>query len=204
MSSAISSDWIVDTIEKGGYFAVALLMLAENVFPPIPSEVVMPVAGIVAAGGELNIVGVVIAGTLGAVIGQAFWFWVGGRLGIDRLKHMAARHGRWFTVSPRDIDQADKWFDRHCAKAVVIGRLIPGIRTLISLPAGIAGMSWSKFLLYSAIGSGAWTTLLASVGYMLGERQENITRYIGPVSTAIFGAIVVWYLYRVITFKKGA
>jgi membrane protein DedA with SNARE-associated domain len=162
----------------------------------------MPVSGIVASHGDLSIVGVSLAGTAGAVAGQTIWFWIGLRVGMDRLKRLARRHGRWLTVSPRDIDRADRWFDRHCGKAVAVGRLVPGIRTLISLPAGLAGMPWSKFLAYSTLGSGIWTTALALTGYALGEKQENITRYIGPVSTVIFGGILLWYLYRVATFKK--
>jgi membrane protein DedA with SNARE-associated domain len=199
----MSSDWILDLIERQRYLAVMLLMLAENIFPPIPSEVVMPVAGIVAGRGDMASWAVILCGTAGAVAGQALWFWLGLKVGKDRLKALAKRHGRWLTVSPRDVDKADRWFDKHGAKAVVIGRVVPGIRTLISLPAGLACMAWPKFLLYSTIGSGVWTAVLAYTGFALGERQENITRYIGPLSTAVFAVIVVYYLYRVITFKKN-
>ena len=198
----MSADWILDLIERGGYLAVALLMLAENVFPPIPSEVVMPVAGIVAGRGDLSIWPVIVLGTAGAVAGQLLWFWLGLRIGTERLQQLARRHGRWLTVSPSDIVKADRWFDKHGGKAVIIGRLVPGIRTLISLPAGIAGMSTTRFILYSSLGSGVWTALLAWAGYALGERQENITRYIGPVSTVIFAGIVIVYVYRVVTFDK--
>lgn len=196
------SDWILDFIEQGGYLAIAVLMLAENVFPPIPSEVVMPVAGITAARGDLSIVLVTLVGTVGAVAGQVVWFWLGLKFGKERLKDLARRHGRWVTVSPRDIDRADRWFDAHCAKAVMFGRMVPGIRTLISLPAGLAGMSWTRFLVYSFIGSGVWTALLAVAGYALGERYESVTRWISPISTAILVAIAVYYVYRVITFDR--
>ena len=197
----MSSDWILDLIERYRYLAVSFLMLAENIFPPIPSEVVMPVAGIVAGRGDMSIWAVIISGTAGAVAGQALWFWLGLKVGKDRLKALARRHGRWLTVSPRDVDKADRWFEKHGAKAVVIGRIVPAIRTLISLPAGLACMPWPKFLLYSAVGSGIWTALLAYAGFALGERQENITGYIGPVSTVVFAVIVVYYIYRVLTFK---
>jgi membrane protein DedA with SNARE-associated domain len=197
----MSSEWILNAIDKGGYLAVFLLMLGENVFPPIPSEVVMPVSGISASSGSMSIVGVIIAGTAGAVAGQSLWYWLGAKLCAPRLKQWAARHGRWLTMSPRDIDHVTKWFEEHGGKAVLLGRLVPGIRTFISLPAGIAGMKWPRFLLYSTIGSGAWTAALAVAGYMLHERYENITRYIGPVSMVIFGGLVALYLYRVVTFK---
>ena len=199
----MSSDWILNLIERGRYLGVFFLMLAENVFPPIPSEVVMPVAGIVAGRGEMSIALVIVAGAAGAVVGQLLWFWLGLRIGTERLQELARRHGRWLTVSPRDIAKADRWFNRHGGMAVIVGRMVPGIRTLISLPAGIAGMPLPRFLIYSSIGSGVWTALLAWAGFALGERQENITRYIGPVSTAVFAVIVVIYLYRVATFKKS-
>ena len=198
----MSSDWILDLIENGKYFAVGLLMLGENIFPPIPSEVVMPIAGIVAGRGDMNIVIVIIVGTAGAVAGQLAWYWLGLRIGEEGLKQLARRHGRWLTVSPRDIERADHWFDTHGGKAVIIGRLVPGIRTLISLPAGLAEMPLTRFLIYSTVGSGVWTALLAYAGFALGEQQENITRWIGPVSTTVFAGIVAYYIYRVITFKK--
>ena len=197
-----SSSWILNFIESGGYAAVAFLMLLENVFPPIPSEVVMPVAGIVSGRGDLNIGLVIAFGTLGAVSGQLLWYWLGVRLGEESLKRLARRHGRWLTVSPRDIDKADDWFDKHGHKAVLLGRLVPGVRTLISLPAGLSEMSLRRFVIYSTIGSGAWTAALAVAGYALGERSENVTRWIGPVSTTVLVGIGAYYIYRVVTFGK--
>lgn len=200
----MSSDWILDLIERGGYLAVGFLMLLENVFPPIPSEVVMPVAGIAAERGHMSLIGVIIVGTLGAVAGQLLWFWLGLRIGEDGLKRLARRYGRWLTVSPRDIDRADKWFDKHGGKAVLMGRLVPGVRTLISLPAGLSEMSLRRFLIYSTIGSGAWTAALAVAGYALGEQQQSVTRWIGPVSTVVLVVILSYYVYRVITFKADS
>jgi membrane protein DedA with SNARE-associated domain len=198
----VSSDWILNFIESGGYFGVALLMLLENVFPPIPSEVVMPVAGIVAGRGDLGIVPVIVFGTLGAVAGQLLWYWLGLRVGEEGLKKLARRHGRLLTVSPRDIEKADDWFDEHGAKAVLFGRLVPGVRTLISLPAGLSEMPLKKFLLYSSTGSGIWTAALALAGYALGERSESVTSWIGPVSTTMLLAMLGYYLYRVVTFHE--
>ena len=200
----MSSDWILDWIESGGYLAVALLMLLENIFPPIPSEIVMPVAGIVSSQGELNIGLVILFGTLGAVAGQMLWFWLGLRVGEEGLKRLARKHGRWLTVSPNDIARADEWFDKHGGKAVMIGRLVPGIRTLISLPAGLSEMPLRRFTLYSSIGSGVWTAVLGLAGYALGERSESVTSWIGPISTVVFAGIVAYYIYRLVTFKKDA
>lgn len=200
----MSSDWILNWIESGGYLAVALLMLLENVFPPIPSEVVMPVSGIVSGRGDLNIALVIAFGTVGAVTGQTLWYWLGVRVGEEGLKNLAGRHGRWLTVSPRDVEKADDWFDKHGHKAVLFGRLVPGVRTLISLPAGLSEMSFKRFLLFSTIGSGTWTGALAMAGYALGERSESVTRWIGPVSTVVLVGIFAYYLYRVLTFKKAS
>jgi membrane protein DedA with SNARE-associated domain len=198
-----SSSWILNFIESGGYLAVALLMLLENIFPPIPSEVVMPVAGIVAGRGDLNVALVIVFGTIGAVVGQLLWYWLGLKVGEEGLKRLARKHGRWLTVSPKDIDKADDWFDEHGAKAVLLGRMVPGVRTLISLPAGLSEMPMKKFLLYSSIGSGVWTSALAIAGYALGERSESVTHWIGPVSTTVIVVIAAYYVYRVVTFKKG-
>ena len=198
----MSSDWILNWIESGGYLAVALLMLLENIFPPIPSEVVMPVSGIVSGRGDLNIVLVIVFGTAGAIAGQLFWYWLGRRVGEDGLKQLARRHGRWLTVSVRDIEKADRWFDKHGHKAVLFGRLVPAVRTLISLPAGLSEMPLTRFLVFSSIGSGAWTTALAMAGYALGEGSESVTAWIGPVSTAVLVGMLGYYLYRVATFKR--
>jgi membrane protein DedA with SNARE-associated domain len=202
LSQDVSSSWILDFINSGGYVAVALLMLLENIFPPIPSEVVMPVAGIAASHGDMNVALVIVFGTIGAVAGQLLWYWLGLRVGEEGLKRLANRHGRWLTVSPKDIDKADDWFDKHGGKAVLIGRLVPGVRTLISLPAGLSEMSQRRFLIYSTAGSGLWTAVLALAGYAMGEQSEQITHWIGPVSTVIFSGIVAYYLYRVATFRK--
>jgi membrane protein DedA with SNARE-associated domain len=200
----VSSDWIVDFIERGGYLAIALLMLLENIFPPIPSEVVMPVAGIIAGQGNLQILLVIVFGTVGAVAGQLLWYWVGLRVGEEGMKRFARRHGRWLTLSARDVEKADRWFNRHGHKAVLVGRLIPGIRTIISVPAGLSEMPLNRFLIYSAIGSGGWTAALALAGYALGERQESITHWIGPISTVVFAGIIAFYIYRVATVRKGS
>jgi membrane protein DedA with SNARE-associated domain len=203
-TAGVSSDWILDWIEQGGYLAVLLLMLAENIFPPIPSEVVMPAAGIVAGRGDLSILPVIVCGTIGAVTGQLLWYWLGRRVGEEGLKRLARRHGRWLTVSREDIEKADEWFDRHGGKAVMIGRLVPGVRTLISLPAGLSNMRLRRFLVYSTIGSGAWTAALGMGGYVLGERSESVTHWIGPVSTSVLLVILGYYIYRLVTFRKGA
>jgi membrane protein DedA with SNARE-associated domain len=194
-------DWIIGFVVRSGYVGVFLLMLAENIVPPIPSELIMPLAGFTAARGQLSLVFVIIAGIAGSVVGAIFWYHVGRRLGSERLKHFAARHGRWLTLSPDDVDRADDWFRRHGAKAVFFGRVIPTVRTLISVPAGIAGMSLSGFLAWSTLGTSLWTALLAGAGYLLQSQYDHVADYLNPVSTVVVVLIIGWYLYRVVTFR---
>jgi len=194
-------DWITGFVVRSGYVGVLLLMLAENVVPPIPSELIMPLAGFTAARVQLSLALVILAGTVGSLLGAVLWYYVGKRLGLERLKHLAARHGRWVTLSPDVVDRADGWFRRHGAKAVFFGRLIPTVRTLISVPAGIACMPLPAFLAWSVLGTSLWTALLAGAGYLLQSQYERVSDYLNPVSTVVVVLIIGWYLYRVATFR---
>ncbi|WP_417780464.1 DedA family protein [Stutzerimonas xanthomarina] len=191
-------DKIVEIVSAFGYIGVFLLMLLENIFPPIPSELIMPLAGFVAARGDLNFIVVILVGTAGSVVGALPWYYAGAKLGQERMKRLAKRWGHWLTLSPEDVDKASDWFDRHGKAAVFFGRLIPAVRTLISVPAGIAGMSMTKFLIYSTLGSLIWTALLALAGYLLESQYEKVSEYLNPVSTVIVVLMVLYYLYRLI------
>ena len=194
--------WIMDVMVTLGYPGIALLMFIENVFPPIPSELIMPLAGFLAAEGELSIVGVIIAGTIGSVVGALPLYWIGMKLGKRRLSQWAERHGRWVTISPEDIDNADNWFGRHGRKAVFLGRLVPGIRSLIAIPAGLHHMPMVPFLIYTTIGSSLWTAALAAAGYLLGAEFREVEQYLDPVSAVVFGGILLWYIARVVRQGK--
>ena len=189
-------EWVLSVIESWGYPGIFFLMLAENVFPPIPSEVVMPLAGFTAAEGPLSLVGVIVAGVVGSVAGALPWYYAGKKYGAKRMRHFAERYGRWITVSPEDIDRATGWFERHGGVAVLIGRLVPGVRTLISVPAGISGMPMIPFLLYSTIGTVAWTGALAACGYILRGQWQAVEAYISPISTAVIAGLVLLFAYR--------
>jgi membrane protein DedA with SNARE-associated domain len=193
-------DWITG-FQKMGNIGIALLMFVENVFPPIPSEVIMPLAGFSAARGERNLVIVIIAGSIGSLLGALAWYYIGKSLGAEKLKRWSTKHGRWLTVSAGEIDVACAWFNRHGGKAVFIGRLIPAVRTLISIPAGIAGMPLAPFLLYSLAGTVLWTALLAVAGYFLESQYDKVADWVNPVSNLFIGLIVLWYLYRVVRFR---
>lgn len=199
------SDWIMGLMDSLGAVGVGVLMLLENIFPPIPSEVVMPLAGYAvtrsASLPALALLGVILAGSIGSLLGAVFWYWVGARIGLDRLKALAARHGRWITLTPADIDRADAWFDRHGGWAVFAGRLVPTLRTFISLPAGATGMGLGRFLAFSAGGTLIWTALLALAGWVLQSAHGLVSGWIGPVSTVFLVGIAALYLYRVVTFR---
>lgn len=191
-------DKIVEIVSAFGYIGVFVLMLLENIFPPIPSELIMPLAGFVAARGDLNFVAVILVGTAGSVVGALPWYYAGAKLGQDRMKRLARRWGHWLTLSPEDVDKAGAWFGRHGKSAVFVGRLVPAVRTLISVPAGIVGMPMTLFLIYSTLGSLIWTALLALAGFLLESQYEKVQAYLNPVSTGIVVLMVLYYLYRLI------
>jgi membrane protein DedA with SNARE-associated domain len=195
------SDWITG-FEEMGSLGIAVLMFAENVFPPIPSELIMPLAGFSAARGELNLMIVIIAGSIGSLLGALLWYYIGRKIGAERLERWAAKHGRWLTLSPNEVEQSCAWFNRHGGKAVFIGRLIPAVRTLISVPAGIAGMPLGSFLLYSAAGTILWTALLATAGYLLESQYDKVAHWMNPISNVVIGLVVLGYLYRVVRFRQ--
>ncbi|WP_207477765.1 DedA family protein [Arenibaculum pallidiluteum] len=195
-------EWIVGVVERTGYVGVAVLMFLENVFPPIPSELIMPLAGFASAKGDLQLSLVVLSGTAGAVAGAVFWYFVGLWFGTERLKRWADRHGRWITLHPEEIDKATRWFQGHAGRTVLAGRLVPAVRTLISVPAGVSGMSIGRFMVYSSLGTALWSTLLACAGYLLEDQYSRVAGYVDPVSKFILIALVAFYLYRVVTFRR--
>lgn len=194
------ADWVQNLMDSMGYLGILLLMILENIFPPIPSELIMPSAGFAASRGELSLPMVVLMGTLGSVLGTLPLYYVGRAFGEERLVAWADKYGKWLTLSGKDIRRADDWFDRHGTKAVLFGRMVPGIRSLLSLPAGMSEMPLPKFLIYSAIGSALWASALAGAGYVLGENYDRVEQYIGPVSRVILVLLVVvavgWFVNR--------
>lgn len=189
-------------IERGGYAGILMLTFIETVFPPLPSEVFMPMAGFVAARGTLSLPGVITAGTLGTLAGAWFWYIVGRAVGIDRARELARRHGRLLTLHPTDIDRGVSWLDRHGAPVVLFGRMVPAVRGIISIPAGIANMPVRRFLLFSVLGNAIWTALLMTAGHQLGANYGAVARWLAPVSQLVIGAIVIAYVWRLIRFNR--
>jgi membrane protein DedA with SNARE-associated domain len=198
------TDWIKTTIESLGYVGIALLMFLENLFPPIPSELIMPLAGYTAniPGAKLNVFGVFFAGLLGSVLGAIIWYYPGKLFGEIRLQAWADRYGKWLGISSKDIIKSKHWFDKQGKKAVLIGRLVPGIRTLISVPAGICDMSLPSFIFYTTVGSACWVGLLTYSGYVLGSQYELVDKYLAPVSKIVLGGILLVFLALVLQRKR--
>lgn len=162
----------------------------------------MPLAGYAASRGNVGLVTVIIAGTLGSLAGTSAWYYAGHMLGPVRLRLFAETYGRWLTMTPADIDRAAAWFERSGTWAVLVGRLVPGVRTVVSLPAGIAGMPIGRFLSYSAAGTVVWTAALAISGYVMGQNYARVGGFVEPVSNAMLIVAAVIYLYRVATFGR--
>jgi membrane protein DedA with SNARE-associated domain len=198
------ANWVMRMIQAGGPAGIAFLTFLENVFPPIPSELIMPLAGYMVSQKKLSFLSVVLAGTAGSVLGALPLYWLGRKVGEERLKELADRHGRWLTVSRGDVERATDWFNRHGGAAVFFCRLLPGIRSLISLPAGVARMNLAAFLAWTAVGSAIWTALLAWLGYYLGGRFEVVGEYLDPASHVVVGGIVAWYAWRVIRWNDSS
>ena len=199
------SEWIIGVIERTGYLGIALLMLLENVFPPIPSELVLPFAGYVAASGKLSPVGVLLAAVTGSLLGALPWYWLGRKLGHGGLQRFAQKHGRLLTLEPDDIDHAQAWFKRHGPVSVAIGRLVPAVRSVISMPAGVGRMPLASFLAWSLLGTAVWSALLLGVGYVLQSRYEEAKEMVEWITRGVLVVLVGGYLWRVWRFgkKKG-
>ena len=193
-------EFIFDAISRGGYWGIALLMAIENVFPPIPSEVIMGIRVVLVARGTMEFWPLILAGTVGSTAGNYVWYWIGDRWGYRRLAAFTEKHGRWLTLSYSDIEKAARFFQSHGQWVVFALRVSPFLRTMVSLPAGLSHMKLWCFLLFTFLGAGLWNMILVEGGRRLApliERYENVASW---VIAGIFALIVVFYLYRVITW----
>ncbi|WP_410811697.1 DedA family protein [Micromonospora sp. 067-2] len=195
--------WVATVIEAMGPTGVALLVALESIVPPIPSEIVLALAGYLSSEGRFNVVLVVLAATVGSLVGALVLYWLGAALGEERLK-------RWLDRIPLvdgdDLEKADRWFDRHGRKAVLIGRVVPVVRSLVSVPAGANRMPMGQFLLLTTIGSGVWNTLLVGAGYALGSRWQDVERYSDWFNYAIvafFVLMVVGWVVRKVRRRRA-
>ncbi len=195
-------DWVTNIISSFGYVGIGLLMFLENVFPPIPSELIMPLAGFTVTQGKLNMQFVILAGSLGSVFGALPWYYVGKLVGEERLRLWIDKHGKWLALSGKDIDKSKRWLNKYGKATVFFGRLIPGVRTFISVPAGLEKMPLIPFLLYSFLGSLIWTALLTYAGFLLGDNFQQVEKYIKPISGIVFASIAIYLIISYIRRKS--
>jgi membrane protein DedA with SNARE-associated domain len=197
-------DWIIHLVEWGHYWGVALLMLLETIFPPIPSEVIMTVAGVSAARGNMNLGGTIAAGTAGAMLGNYMWYWLAIKFGEARMQRFIGRYSRWLTLDWAEIVRGQALFRKHGSIIILVARMLPTLRSLISIPAGLFGMSLTRFLIFSTIGTAGWSAALAGGGYFLGSQFQDVEKWLGPLSTVVMVAIVGTYVWRLVRWKPQA
>ncbi|MGH9272676.1 MAG: DedA family protein [Ilumatobacteraceae bacterium] len=199
MLSALS-DWVTDVIDAIGYVGVALLIALENLFPPIPSEIVLPFAGFVASDrGGLALIGMVVAATVGSLVGAWALYGLARWIGRERLTRFLVRYGRWLRLSAADVGRAERWFDRREVVALLVGRCVPLVRSLVSIPAGFSETPFWRFTLYTAIGSAIWNAMLISVGYALRDNWEDVEPvfdWFQYVVLALIVAVIAWFIWR--------
>jgi membrane protein DedA with SNARE-associated domain len=198
-------DWVLSIMEKLGYLGIAFLMFLDNVFPPIPSEIIMPSAGYTAAKGELTLIGVIIAGSIGSLLAAAFLYWIGRKIPQQQLFSLVERYGKYLHISVTDLEKSLTWFEKYGHRIVFFGRMIPAVRSLISIPAGMSNMPFHKFMAYSATGTIIWTTFLAYIGYHFGENpalMSAITQRIGYIILSVTIIYTLLYLVKKFYLSK--
>ena len=182
--------WVQDVIEQLGYVGVALLVVAENVFPPIPSEIVLPFAGFVAQRGSESVVIMILAATVGSVGGALIMYGIAAVIGDKRLHAFTRRFGKWVQIREVDLTRAEEWFDRHATSAVLVGRCVPLIRSVVSIPAGFRRMKLIPYIAYTFAGSLVWNILLIGSGALLGDNWERVGSYVGVFQWVVIALVI--------------
>lgn len=190
--------WIRDFIEQFGYLGVFLIMTLENVFPPIPSEMILPLSGFLTTNSNLTPLGVILSATCGSVLGATILYGIGLILDVENLSKIIDRWGHILRVKKEHIHKADAWFDKYGYWTVLFGRMIPLIRSLISIPAGMSNMKFGLFLTFTTIGTVIWNTTLVTIGVILGESWDSILHFMHIYSSFVYSLIVLFGLVIVI------
>ncbi|PGZ84975.1 DedA family protein [Bacillus sp. AFS029533] len=195
-------NWIIETMDTFGYLGIFLLIALENIFPPIPSEVILTFGGFMTTESSLSKLGVIFFSTLGSVIGAIILFWIGTLLDIKTLEKIVERWGHFLRLTKKDVHKADEWFSKYGVWTVFFCRLIPLIRSLISIPAGMARMNFWIFLLFTTLGSLIWNTILVLVGASVGASWEKIVEYMDVYSSIIYGILAIGLVVLIFLFIK--
>lgn len=195
------TDFILDLIEAWSYLGIFILMFLENIFPPIPSEVIMGLSGVGVAQGRFEFWPLVAVAVAGTTLGNWVWYGIGRWVGIERLRPLVDRYGRWLTLDWAEVEKLHRFFLKYGSGIVFFCRFLPIARTMISLPAGMVKMNQIKFLVWTAAGSTIWITALAGAGSWFGKQFAQIDHFIGPLALIAIGGLVAVYVYRVATWK---
>ncbi len=195
------TEFILNLITRGGYVGIFFLMVLENIFPPIPSEVIMGLGGLAVARGDMALGPLILVGTVGTTIGNYFWYWIGWRVGYQRFRPFVEKHGRWLTLDWHDVERLHRFFVSHGHWVIFVFRFLPNGRTIISLPAGITCMPHWKFIVWTFAGSAIWNSILAGAGLYLGTNFQQLEKFVGPFAIATTALMIAYYLYRVATWK---
>jgi membrane protein DedA with SNARE-associated domain len=191
------NEWAQSIISTLGYPGLGLIMFLENVFPPIPSELVLPLAGSLTLEGRFTMLGVTIVGAIGSVAGAFFFYGLGKWFDESRVRFLIQRYGNWFLLSEEDLDRALAWFDHYGEYVIFFGRMVPIVRSLISVPAGLARMNVARFAFYTALGTALWSFALALAGRLLGQSWHQVTDFIDRYENLVlvgFGLAVVLFI----------
>ena len=194
------TEWIISIMEQLGYLGIALLMFLDNIFPPIPSEIIMPSAGYSASQGQLTLFGVIIAGCFGSLLAAALLYWIGYKFNHDSIFRFVDRYGRYMFIKSSDVKKSLDWFEHYGHRIVFFGRMIPAVRSLISIPAGMSHMPFWKFMFYSGLGTIIWTTFLACVGFYFGENQQLMQQIFSQVSHGII--LIVLVIIAILLYRR--
>ncbi len=200
--------YIIEIMEKFGYIGTFLLILLENVFPPIPSEVILTFGGFMTTSTSMTVIGTIIAATIGSLLGAVILYYIGHILNRERLDVIVKKYGHILRLKLSDLDKADAWFDKYGYRTIFFCRMVPILRSLISIPAGMAEMKFNLFLLYTTLGTLIWNTALVTAGAMLGENWEKVLEFMDVYSNIAYGAIFIaiagFIGYKLYSGKKTA
>lgn len=201
------AEWVTSVIETLGYPGVTVLVALENIFPPIPSEVILPLAGFLAGQGRFSLLLVLVAATLGSLIGALALYGIGAIIGQTRVHRLFEQYGHWALLTPQDLTKAEDWFHQYGSVAVLIGRVVPIVRSLVSIPAGYQRMPLGQFLLLTGLGSLVWNGALVSLGWLLGENWHSVEEYIGwfqYVIIAVVAFLVLRFVWQRLRERRAA
>jgi membrane protein DedA with SNARE-associated domain len=192
------TSFLPDFIRDHGYVGLFLLMWFECYLPIFPTDVVMPLSGMMVSQGTMTLPGAIIAGGCGSLMGSVSWYWVARLLGYDRFKMLVTRYGWLTTVTAHEVDRVQDWFARFGAWVIFIGRCLPGIRLLVAIPAGLTAMTFPRFLVLNILGTGLSITILTTAGWLLRNEYHKVERYIGPFTSLLVGGLFLIWLVRMV------